>query len=776
MLSPSLENVLKSAFEVAVKYGHEYVTLEHLLYVLPNDPEANMVLKGCDADIKDLKKNLENFFKEKLSFHKEKEQGTSMESTTALNRCIQRAVIHVQNSSRQEVTGADILVHLFYEKESYAYLLLKNQGIAKLNVLQYVSHGITSLKRLDEDEEDEHEENEFMELDTEVKSSRSKKNALEEHCIHLNALAKEGKLDPLIGREKELERMMQILCRRKKNNPIIIGEAGVGKTALVEGLAQRIEEAKVPKLLQYANIYSLNVGSLVAGTKFRGEFEERIKDLLKNLQAEKHAILFIDEIHSIIGAGAVEGSTDTSNLLKPFLGSNELQCIGSTTYDEYRNIFIKNSALQRRFQKIDLEEPNKEDTIKILHGLKEKLQKHHKVKYSSEAIIAAVELSKKHIHDRFLPDKAIDVLDESGSANRLLPKTKQKNVITEKEIECLVAIQARIPIRSITTNQKEALRSLDKDLKILIFGQDEAISKVSDCIKLAKAGLGNSEKPIGTFLFLGPTGVGKTELARQLAKTLGIQLLRYDMSEYTEKHTISRLIGAPPGYVGFEQAGMLTEAVRKKPHAVILLDEIEKAHSDIHNILLQVFDYGFLTDNNGRKADFRNAIFIITSNAGAHEQSQHGIGFDKQASQKGKALKEVKRIFSPEFINRLNAIINFNSLNAEHISKVVDKFLIELEQNLEKKSVEFNSTQELRTWLAKEGYDPKYGARPIQRLIEEKVKAPLVEEILFGKLSKGGTVEATINKKGKISFDIKAAKESKKEEAKKALTQKQKKK
>ena len=605
MLSPSLENVLKSAFEVAVKYGHEYVTLEHLLYVLPNDPEANMVLKGCNVDIKDLRKSLESFFEEKLSFHKEKEQRTSMESTTALNRCIQRAVIHVQNSSRQEVTGADILVHLFYEKESYAYLLLKTQEVTRLDVLQYVSHGITNLKRLNEDEDEEDESDEFMELDTELKnSSKSTPDALKEHCVHLNALAKEGKLDPLIGREKELERMMQILCRRKKNNPIIIGEAGVGKTALVEGLAQRIEQAKVPKLLQEANIYSLNVGSLVAGTKFRGEFEDRIKNLVKNLQAKQHAILFIDEIHSIVGAGAVEGSTDTSNLLKPFLGSNELQCIGSTTYDEYRNIFIKNAALQRRFQKIDLEEPNKEDTIKILHGLKEKLQKHHGVKYSSEAIIAAVELSKKHIHDRFLPDKAIDVLDESGSANRLLPKSKQKNTITEKEIESLVASQARIPIKSITNNQKEALRTLDKDLKILIFGQDEAIHKVSNCIKLAKVGLGNSEKPIGTFLFLGPTGVGKTELARQLAKTLGIHLLRYDMSEYMEKHTVSRLIGAPPGYVGFEQAGMLTEAVRKKPHAVILLDEIEKAHSDIHNILLQVFDYGFLTDNNGRKADF----------------------------------------------------------------------------------------------------------------------------------------------------------------------------
>ena len=767
MLSSSLEIVLKNAFETAVSYSHEYVTLEHLLYVLPNDPEANLVLKGCSVDIEDLKKNLEKFFKEKLSFRKPKDNKDTMEATTAFNRCIQRAVIHVQNSSRQEVTGSDILVYLFYEKESYAYLLLKNQNVTKLDVLQYISHGITSLRKMQEEEEEES----ALELDTDIQHTSTKtKNALTEHCVHMNALAREEKLDPLIGREKELERMMQILCRRKKNNPIIVGEAGVGKTALVEGLAQRVEENKVPELLRETNIYSLNVGSLVAGTRFRGDFEARLKELIENLNEVPNAILFIDEIHTIVGAGANEGSADTSNLLKPFLVSNDLQCIGSTTYDEYRTVFMKNSALQRRFQKIDLEEPSKEDTIKILNGLKKKLEKHHGVKYSSEAIVAAVELSQKHIHDRFLPDKALDVLDESGSANRLLQKKQQKATITKKEIEKLVAHQVRIPIKSITANQKEALRSLEKDLKILIFGQNEAISKVSNAIKLAKSGLGDSEKPIGTFLFMGPTGVGKTELARQLAKVLGIRLLRYDMSEYMEKHSISRLIGAPPGYVGFDQAGLLTEAVRKNPHAVVLLDEIEKAHGDIHNILLQVFDYGFLTDNNGRRADFCNTIFIMTSNAGAYEQSQYGIGFDKKSNQEGKALKEVKRIFSPEFINRLSAIVTFNGLNIEHISRVVDKFLIELEQNLEKKGVEFSATQELRAWLAQKGYDHKYGARPIQRLIEEKIKSPLVEEILFGELHKGGIVKAKISKKEEISFDIEKVKKS----IKKTITQKSK--
>jgi ATP-dependent Clp protease ATP-binding subunit ClpA len=747
MITPSLEAALNQAFDEANKRHHEYVTLEHLLYTLLSDPDAVLALKACRVDLHDLKESLESFFDKDLST---KIGDGKAEPTVGLNRTIQRAVIHAQGSSRQEVTGADILAHIFAEKDSYALFLLESQDATKLDLLNYISHGITK------DGEDEIliplEDDGQMGGD--ANSPAPQKSNLDQFTIHLNERARKGKIDPLIGRASELERLMQVLCRRKKNNPVIVGEAGVGKTAIVEGLAEMIENGDVPELLEKSQIYSLDLGALLAGTKFRGDFEARLKGVLSELQKIPKSILFIDEIHTIIGAGATEGAMDASNMLKPLLSSGDLRCIGSTTYQEYRQIFSKNAALQRRFQKIDVVEPSVADAIKILTGLKEHFEKHHGVKYSASAIQAAVELSQKYLHDRFLPDKAIDVIDEAGSANRLLPKSKQKQLLNDKDIENIIAKQTQIPVKTVTLDSREKLKNLERDLKILIFGQDEAISRVCCAIKLAKSGLTKGEKPIGAFLFAGPTGVGKTELTKQLAKSLGINFQRYDMSEYMEKHSVSRLIGAPPGYVGFDQGGLLTEAVGKHPHSVILMDEIEKAHPDLMNILLQVFDYGFLTDNNGKKADFRNAIVIMTTNAGAFEQSQNAIGFTP-GFRKGAAMEAIRRMFAPEFINRLDAVVQFRDLDRPEIGQVVDKFLIELEQLLGEKSVTIAVSPEARVWIAENGYDPKYGARPIARLIQDKVKQPLVEELLFGKLVKGGHVKLTAID-GALSFDIKS--------------------
>ncbi len=764
MITPSLEAALNSAFDEANKRKHEYVTLEHLLYALFKDPDALLAMRASGIELELLEEELERFFDEQLPKRKTE---TPAEPTLGLNRTVQRAVIHAQGSSRQEVTGADILIHLFAEKESYALYLLESQGATRLDFLNYVSHGIT--KEGDGYLDGEFDE-EFEEEANEISQPSDQPNdPLEQFTMHLNQRAQENKIDPLVGRENEVERVMQVLCRRKKNNPVIVGEAGVGKTAIVEGLASRIESSDIPELLQNTQIYALDLGALLAGTKFRGDFEARLKDVLKSLQKIENSILFIDEIHTIIGAGATEGAMDASNMLKPLLSSGEIRCIGSTTYQEFRNVFSKNAALSRRFQKVDIVEPSPKDTIKILLGLKDVFEAHHSVKYATPAIKAAVELSKKYIHDRFLPDKAIDVIDEAGAANRLLPKNRQKSVITEKDIEYLISKQAQIPSKHVTVNIKERLRNMERDLKLLIFGQDGAIEKVCAAIKLAKSGLTEGEKPIGSFLFAGPTGVGKTELAKQLASTLGINFLRFDMSEYMEKHSISRLIGAPPGYLGFDQGGLLTDAINKQPHSVVLLDEIEKAHPDIYNILLQVFDYGFLTDNNGRKSDFRNCVIILTTNAGAFEQSQNAIGFGKMIKE-GVAMEAIKRTFSPEFLNRLDSLVHFRGLDCNHILRVVDKFLIELERLLIAKAVSLSVENDVKDWIALKGYDSKYGARPIHRLIQEEIKKPLVEELLFGRLERGGSVQISFKDK-KLSFSFEEA-QSKSELIRKTPTQK----
>lgn len=745
MITPSLESALNQAFDEANRRQHEFVTLEHLLFTLLADPDALNALKACGVDVPDLKEELEAVFDKEIP--RRLKEGKA-EPTIGLNRTIQRAVIHAQGSSRQEVTGADILVHIFSEKDSYALFLLESQGVTKLDLLNYISHGITRDEPLAADD------GESSDNAGSLSESSSSKSALELYTIDLAERARAGKIDPIIGRDRELERMMQVLCRRKKNNPIIVGEAGVGKTAIVEGLALRIVEGEVPELLATSRIFSLDLGALLAGTKFRGDFEGRLKAVLAELQKVPDSILFIDEIHTIIGAGATEGALDASNMLKPLLASGEIRCIGSTTYQEYRQIFAKNSALQRRFQKVDVVEPSVADAIKILGGLKEYFEKHHGVKYSQGAIQAAVELSAKYLHERFLPDKAIDVIDEAGAANRLVPKSKRKAMITERDIEAIISKQTQIPAKTVTIDARERMKNLERDLKILIFGQDHAIKLVASAIKLVKSGLTKGERPIGAFLFAGPTGVGKTELAKQVAKTLGIHFQRFDMSEYMEKHSVSRLIGAPPGYVGFDQGGLLTDAVSKHPHSVILLDEIEKAHPDLANILLQVFDYGFLTDNNGKKADFRNAIIIMTTNAGAFEQAQNAIGLGSSVRQ-GAALEAIKRQFSPEFLNRLDAVVSFKDLSRDDISRVVDKFLIELEGLLADRGVSIQLDAEIRQWIAEKGYDPKYGARPIGRLIQDRIKQPLVEELLYGKIEKGGHVRVTLVN-GEPSFHFEA--------------------
>ena len=749
MITPSLEASLNQAFQLAQKNNHEFVSLEHLLFSLISDPDALNALKACGADLKELQSDLEDLFQTMP-----KNSGNERpEPTLAFNRTLQRSILHAQGSSRGQVNGCDILVHMYSEPDSQAVYLLEKQDIAKLDLLNYISHGI-------EREPEIQELN--LSLDGQAEELRpapeKKKSALEAFAVNLVEKAQAGKIDPLIGRELELERTMQVLCRRKKNNPIYVGEAGVGKTAIAEGLALRIAEGNVPEPLKKSQVFSLDLTALLAGTKYRGDFEARMKAVLKELKTIPDTILFIDEIHTIIGAGATEGALDASNMLKPLLASGEIRCIGATTYQEYRQVFEKNRALARRFQKIDVSEPSVKDTIKIMQGLKDHLEQHHGVKYTTGAITAAAELSKKYMHERFLPDKAIDLLDEAGAANRLLAKSKQKNSITERDIENLIAKQVQIPAKTVTTNDKTRLKNLNRDLKMLIYGQDDAVDQVVSAIKLNQSGLSLGEKPIGSFMFAGPTGVGKTELAKQLANALGVKFLRYDMSEYMEKHAVSRLIGSPPGYVGYEQGGLLTEEVNKHPYSVLLLDEVEKAHPDIMNILLQVLDYGFLTDNNGRKADFRNTVIIMTTNAGAHDNAANTpLGIGASAAVGSSNIKAIQRIFTPEFLNRLDGLIHFKGLDRATILSVVEKFLIELENLLLEKSVGLTVDDDVRNWIATKGYDPKYGARPIARFIQDKIKRPLVDELLFGDLEKGGHITVKLEK-DKVKFDIDTSK------------------
>ncbi|MEK9774842.1 MAG: ATP-dependent Clp protease ATP-binding subunit ClpA, partial [Quisquiliibacterium sp.] len=713
---------------------HQQLETEHLLLALLDNPSAAEVLRACAASIDDLRKNLASFIKENTPVVPGTDE-IDTQPTLGFQRVIQRAIMHVQSTSngKKEVTGANVLVAIFGEKDSHAVYYLHQQGITRLDVVNFISHGITKNPQPKEQPKEEAQE-------SEQDASGGQQGALEQYTQNLNAAAREGRIDPLIGRELEVERVIQVLCRRRKNNPLLVGEAGVGKTAIAEGLAWRITQGEVPEVLSDATVYALDMGALLAGTKYRGDFEQRLKTVLKQLKAAEHAVLFIDEIHTLIGAGSASGGTlDASNLLKPALSSGALKCIGATTYNEYRGIFEKDHALSRRFQKIDVNEPSVEQTVQILRGLKSRFEEHHGVKYSSSALSAAAELSAKFINDRHLPDKAIDVIDEAGAAQRILPKSRQKKVIGKGEIEDIVSKIARIPPASVSSDDRSKLQTLDRDLKATVFGQDPAIDALAAAIKMSRSGLGRPDKPIGSFLFSGPTGVGKTEVAKQLAFIMGIELIRFDMSEYMERHAVSRLIGAPPGYVGFDQGGLLTEAISKKPHAVLLLDEIEKAHPDIFNILLQVMDHGTLTDNNGRKADFRNVIIIMTTNAGAADLQRRSIGFS-DSRQAGDEMVEIKRMFTPEFRNRLDSIISFSALDEEIILRVVDKFLIELEEQLHEKKVEAIFSDSLRNMLAAKGFDPMMGARPMQRLIQDTVRKALADELLFGRLVGGGKV------------------------------------
>jgi ATP-dependent Clp protease ATP-binding subunit ClpA len=746
MLSKELELSLNQAFRSAYEKRHEFISVEHLLLAMLDNSAATDVLKACGANIDWLRQELSNFLEETTPLIA---LGVKRETqpTLGFQRVLQRAAFHVQSSGKQEVTGANVLVAIFSEQDSHAVFLLNQQDVSRLNVVNFISHGIA--KSSDEGESS------APSSGTQEEGEQNAPNPLERFAENLNELAKQGKIDPLIGRRGEVERTIQVLCRRRKNNPLLVGEAGVGKTAIAEGLAKKIIEGDVPEVLAGSTIYSLDLGALVAGTKYRGDFEKRLKSLLAQLRKEPHAILFIDEIHTIIGAGSASGGVmDASNLIKPMLASGDLRCIGSTTYQEYRGIFEKDRALARRFQKIDVLEPTVDETFLILKGLKSRFEEHHAVKYSLAALRMAAELSDRYITDRHLPDKAIDVIDEAGAGQRLLPSSTRKKLIGTAEIEDIIAKIARIPPKTVSTNDKDKLRDLEKNLKMLVFGQDEAISSLAAAIKLSRAGLRELQKPIGSFLFAGPTGVGKTEVSRQLAKVLGIELLRFDMSEYMERHTVSRLIGAPPGYVGFDQGGLLTEAVTKHPHAVVLLDEIEKAHPDVFNLLLQVMDHGTLTDNNGRKADFRNIILIMTTNAGASEGGRPSIGFTRQ-DHSSDSLQVIERAFSPEFRNRLDAVIQFRPLGIDIIAQVVDKFMFELETQLAEKRVSVILEPEARQWLAEHGFDPQMGARPMGRVIQERIKKPLAEEILFGKLAGGGIARVGVEN-GEISLAVEA--------------------
>ena len=755
MLSSNLEKTLKDAYQLATKNMHEFVTLEHLLYSLIKDKDALSVLNACGIDIILLQENLDKFIKQDLLNLKENFNGEP-KLTNAIQRVLQRAAIHVQSSGREAVTGANMLVALFSEKESYAIYFLEQQKMTRLDAVQYISHGIAKVK--------DYENNEFINDEdiNQNESNKKNKKALDEFCVNLNTKAENGGIDKLIGRKNEVDRTIQILCRRQKNNPLFVGDPGVGKTAIAEGLAKRIVEKDVPEIILDAVIYSLDMGSLLAGTRYRGDFEERLKHVLKDLQKEKKAILFIDEIHTVIGAGATSGgSMDASNLLKPSLSNGTLRCIGSTTYKEFKNYFEKDRALVRRFQKIDIKEPSKDEAIKILEGLKVYYEKHHGIKYSSSAIISAVELSDRYIGDRKLPDKAIDVIDEAGASQYLLPKSKRKKIITDKEIELVVALIARIPPKSVSHDDKQSLMSLELDLKNFVFGQDKAIKELASSIKLSRAGLREDGKPIGSYLFSGPTGVGKTEVAKQLSNTLGVKLLRFDMSEYMERHTVSRLIGAPPGYVGFDQGGLLTDGIDQHPHCVLLLDEIEKAHFDLFNILLQVMDYGKLTDHNGKKVDFRNVILIMTTNAGAADISKKKIGFNSLRSSTD-SDEAINKLFSPEFRNRIDSIIHFNHLSPEIVLSIVDKFIIEIEAQLDDKKVTLNIDKQSKEYLAKKGFDEVYGARELGRIIQEEIKKPIAEELIFGKISNGGHVDISLVK-DKIDFKFLKNQNNKKE-------------
>ena len=756
MLSSNLEKTLREAYQLATNNKHEYVTLEHLLLCLIDDKDALSVLKACGVDTVVLRNNVDTFILNDLKNLQDNFNGEP-KLTNGFQRVLQRAAIHVQSSGRESVTGANMIVALFSEKESYAVHFLHQQNMTRLDAVQYISHGISKVNESIETDDDIDDE-----TDDFTQQKQNRENILDQFCINLNAKSKEGKIDKLIGRKDEVDRTIQILCRRQKNNPLFVGDPGVGKTAITEGLAKRIVEKDVPEVIQDAVIYSLDMGSLLAGTRYRGDFEERLKAVLKELLKEKKAILFIDEIHTVIGAGATSGgSMDASNLLKPSLSKGNLRCIGSTTYKEFKNYFEKDRALVRRFQKIDIKEPSKEETIKILNGLKTYYEKYHNIKYSSDAIISAVELSNKYIGDRKLPDKAIDVIDEAGASQYLLPNSKRKKIISSKDIEEVVALIARIPTKTVNKNDKESLKNLERDLKNFVFGQDKAIEELASSIKLSRAGLREDGKPIGSYLFSGPTGVGKTEVARQLSKTLSIKLLRFDMSEYMERHTVSRLIGAPPGYVGFDQGGLLTDGIDQNPHCVLLLDEIEKAHFDLFNILLQVMDYGKLTDHNGKTVDFRNVILIMTTNAGAMDVSKKRIGFNSVRSSNDNE-EVINKLFSPEFRNRIDSIIHFNHLSKQVVLSIVDKFIIEVEAQLEDKGVSLSIDNEAKEYLANKGYDEVYGARELSRIIQSEVKKPMAEELIFGKLTKGGHVEISL-KDNNICFNFSNKQESKKE-------------
>jgi ATP-dependent Clp protease ATP-binding subunit ClpA len=740
MLSRNLEKTLHRALAHANERRHEYATLEHLLLALTEDQDAVAVLRACTVDLDKLRRDLTGYVDNELvnlvSNHVE-----DAKPTASFQRVLQRAAIHVQSSGREEVTGANVLVAMFAERESHAVYFLQEQDMTRFDAVNYISHGIAKAPGRSETRRVQGADEE--ERGGSDKQQKRGHDALDAYCVNLNKKAKNGKIDPLIGREAEVDRTIQILCRRSKNNPLYVGDPGVGKTAIAEGLARRIVQKEVPEVLLNATIYALDMGALLAGTRYRGDFEERLKAVLGELEAMPGAVLFIDEIHTVIGAGATSGGAmDASNLLKPALASGAIRCIGSTTYKEYRNYFEKDRALVRRFQKIDINEPTVDDSVKILRGLKPYYERHHKVRYTADAIRAAVELSHRYIGDRKLPDKAIDVIDEVGAAQMLVPEGKRRKTITAKEVEAVVATMARIPPKSVSRDDREVLKNLDRDLKTMVFGQDKAIDALTAAIKLARAGLRDPEKPIGSYLFSGPTGVGKTEVARQLARTLGIELTRFDMSEYMERHTVSRLIGAPPGYVGFDQGGLLTDAVDQHPHSVLLLDEIEKAHPDLFNILLQVMDYGKLTDHNGKNVDFRNVILIMTTNAGASDLARPAIGFGNE-QRVGDDEEAINRLFTPEFRNRLDAVISFSALSTETIGRVVDKFILQLEEQLADRNVTIELDDAARKWLSEKGYDRLFGARPLGRIIQEHIKKPLAEELLFGKLTKGGIVRVT---------------------------------
>ncbi|MFM8589176.1 MAG: ATP-dependent Clp protease ATP-binding subunit ClpA [Limnohabitans sp.] len=756
MIAQELEVSLHMAFVEARQQRHEFITVEHLLLALLDNPSAAEVLRACAANIDDLRKSLGNFIKDNTPQVAGTEE-VDTQPTLGFQRVIQRAIMHVQSTGngKKEVTGANVLVAIFGEKDSHAVYYLHQQGITRLDVVNFIAHGIRktdppeSEKSADSPASSEGEEGGGSSGERSEKAS-----PLEQYTQNLNQAAKDGRIDPLIGREYEVERTIQILCRRRKNNPLLVGEAGVGKTAIAEGLAWRITQGQVPEILSESSVYSLDMGALLAGTKYRGDFEQRLKGVLKALKDKPNAILFIDEIHTLNGAGAASGGTlDASNLLKPALSSGQLKCIGATTFQEYRGIFEKDAALSRRFQKVDVVEPSVAETIEILKGLKSRFEEHHSVKYANAALQAAAELSAKYINDRHLPDKAIDVIDEAGAAQRILAASRRKKTIGKSEIEDIVAKIARIPPANVSNDDRGKLQTIERDLKNVVFGQDKALEVLAAAVKMARSGLGKQDKPIGSFLFSGPTGVGKTEAAKQLAYIMGIDLIRFDMSEYMERHAVSRLIGAPPGYVGFDQGGLLTEAITKKPHSVLLLDEIEKAHPDIFNVLLQVMDHGTLTDNNGRKADFRNVIIVMTTNAGAETMNKAAIGFTNPR-QAGDEMADIKRLFTPEFRNRLDAIVSFKPLDEQIILRVVDKFLLQLEQQLSDKKVEVTFTDTLRKHLAKKGFDPLMGARPMQRLIQDTIRKALADELLFGRLTDGGRLTVDLDDKQDVQLDI----------------------